>query len=108
MRMDIRGREAGKTRDLIKWMVESSDPAAPASRKGIVVAYNQHRNRVLEQIEHMYPGQGRDWTDRVFTVAEVKGLARDYWELGVDNIDIVLAEVFDNRVSVATLEDRYE
>ena len=105
MRMDIRGRGVGKTYDLIKWMVES-DPEPPASKKGIVVAYNQHRNRVLEQIEQMYPGDGKNWIHRVFTVAEVKGLSRDFWELGVDNVDIVLEQMFDNRVTVATLEDR--
>ena len=103
--MDIRGRGAGKTHDLIEWMMEHPG-SDPLPKRGIVVAYNQHRHWVLEQLEHMHPGQGQNYTHRVFTVAEVKGLARDYWELGVDNIDMVLAEVFDNRVSVATLEDR--
>jgi len=104
MRIDIRGRGAGKTRDMIEWLMEQPHGTIP--KRGIVVAYNQNRHWILEQLEHMYPGQGVKYINQIFTVAEVKGLARDYWELGVDNIDTVFAEVFDNRVVYGTLEDR--
>jgi len=106
VKVDIRGRGAGKTYDMIQWLLDSIESEYDGPLRAILVPTNVHRRELVERL--------RKWVekdllqrlaDRILLPDEARtGLRRDAWEIGVDNVDLVLSEIFDNQVTYITLE----
>ena len=88
MRLDIRGRQTGKTHDMVEWV-------KGAFNRKMFVSTEARRQAIINQ----YP----EIESKVLIPSDIVQLRGNYSQVGIDDLDLVLMEIFRNPVLVVNL-----
>lgn len=92
------GRRSGKTQKMIEWFL-----ADPQNR--IIVAPNQVQARYLQDRIRSSMGKNYPFLGQIITYNDANGLLEGSrgFEIGVENLDMLLSQIFRNSVEFATV-----